>query len=1158
MIKFKANNKLSRIVFSVFAIWIVLISFSYIRNTYTFKENILMLALNEARTNFNKDVLYRKWSAQEGGVYVKTSERIRPNPYLKVPNRDIKTENGDELTLVNPAYMTRLVHELEEKENGVTAHITSLNPIRKENQPDAWEIKALNSFENGAKEFYSIENINGKVTLRFMSPLLTEKACLNCHEVQGYKVGQIRGGISVSVPYEKYLEVAKIHKSDDLIFHLSLLLIGLVITLVTVKVFKNYNNKLQEESLKLKESEERFKFLADSVSEGILIHDDGIAVDVNKAFTDIFSYSKEEIVGKNVITSLVHPDDIPLVLVQKEKEISDSYEIRGVKKDGTNIFVALKGYNVIFSGRKLRVVSITNLTERKKQEAELIESEEKFRILTNNLPIGVSLLDKELNVLAINSYLKKIFPFKYESKIYKCFNVFNSESQNQICSDCNVVKTFNDGKTYSFEREIKINGVNRFFQITSSPIFDVTGNVSSVIEMIEDVTERKYFDEKLKESEERHRLLADNSSDVIWTMDKEGKFTYVSPSVEKLRGYTPEEVMKQTPEEVLSPSSLIHYMEGMKEVNKAIQKGERFPELKAELEQPCKNGSTVWTEATITGIYKANNEFVGILGVTRNISERKIIENALREAEAKYRSLINNSQTIIYSLNPDKTITFISPSVFKLLGYNSENEIIGKDFLQLIVEDDAKKVKDYFDKTIVSAELESGIEYRIFHKDGTLRWHKSIITNVFDDKENLISLIGNAIDITEMKYAEISLRESKIRYDLLAEQSRTVNWEVDINGLYTYVSQVSEQIWGYKPEELVGKKHFYDISPQEFAEKIKNDGLSIIRNKETILNFENPIIAKDGKTIWVLSAGMPILDESKKIIGYRGSDTDISNLKETEEELKNYLLELERINEELIFSKNTIEDSLYERNVLVDELEKAKLQMQEIIQQKDKFFSIIAHDLKSPFQGLLGLAQIISEDFDKLSLHEIQEYTSLLKTSADGIYKLLENLLEWARLQRDLIVFEPSSINVYEIIKSVLNTQHINAKKKKIEIVNNVDESVFANADVNMVNTIIRNLISNAVKFTKPNGSIEINSQIENDVVEVSVKDTGIGIPNKILDELFNIDVKNSRPGTEGEASTGLGLILSKEYVEMHNGKLWVESEVNVGSTFSFTLPINS
>lgn len=238
-----------------------------------------------------------------------------------------------------------------------------------------------------------------------------------------------------------------------------------------------------------------------------------------------------------------------------------------------------------------------------------------------------------------------------------------------------------------------------------------------------------------------------------------------------------------------------------------------------------------------------------------------------------------------------------------------------------------------------------------------------------------------------------------------------------------------------------------------------------------------------------------------------------------------------------------------------EEIKSQNSKLQKMNKEKDKFFSIISHDLKTPFNGFLGLTQILLEDLPSLSFEEIQDIVSALKTSATNLYRLLENLLEWSRFKNGILVFSPENLLVYDEIDDYLKSIIDLANKKWIEIKVNVPEDFTIFADRNMFRSIIQNLVSNAVKFTKKRGSVTVTASKTDGLIIFSVSDTGIGMKVDIVENLFKLDVQTSRTGTEGELSTGLGLILCKDFIEKHNGSIWVESKEGIGSEFHFTLP---
>ena len=229
--------------------WTIVVAASLRWNYSQVHVSIQEIARNIARTHFAKDLLFRKWNSLHGGVYVPRTESTPPNPYIDLdtfPERDITTPSGKALTLMNPAYMIRQVYDLAQKEGKVAAHITSLTPIRKENKADAWETDALKSFQTGTTEKNEIALINGMKFVRLMRPLFTEKSCLQCHAAQGHQVGDIRGGMSISIPIAPLENIYKNQLRQLLFTHIFFWIIGLLTITLS---FKTLHRRLLEEKM---------------------------------------------------------------------------------------------------------------------------------------------------------------------------------------------------------------------------------------------------------------------------------------------------------------------------------------------------------------------------------------------------------------------------------------------------------------------------------------------------------------------------------------------------------------------------------------------------------------------------------------------------------------------------------------------------------------------------------------------------------------------------------------------------------------------------------------------------------------------------------------------------------------------------------------------
>ena len=249
-----------------------------------------------------------------------------------------------------------------------------------------------------------------------------------------------------------------------------------------------------------------------------------------------------------------------------------------------------------------------------------------------------------------------------------------------------------------------------------------------------------------------------------------------------------------------------------------------------------------------------------------------------------------------------------------------------------------------------------------------------------------------------------------------------------------------------------------------------------------------------------------------------------------------------------------IED-ITEQMLAVEVIKQKNKELTKLNFEKDKFFSIISHDLRAPFNGFLALTELLSSGISQMSSEEIQECAVGMNTSAKSLYGLLENLLQWARLKEGHMPFIPRMINVYQLTQEVIDTEKEAIKMKKLRVDCHMDKNLQAMADRYMFQSVIGNLLSNAIKFTPRNGRVKLDGKLMDDQLTVSVSDSGIGMSEKMLDKLFNLGENSSRSGTEGELSTGLGLFLCQGFIQKHKGKLWAESEEGKGSIFNFTLP---
>ncbi len=403
------------------------------------------------------------------------------------------------------------------------------------------------------------------------------------------------------------------------------------------------------------------------------------------------------------------------------------------------------------------------------------------------------------------------------------------------------------------------------------------------------------------------------------------------------------------------------------------------------------------------------------------------------------------------------------------------------------------------------------------------------------------------------------------KYDLEIQSSlKPIRFELLITG---YKGKIWTEVNEYpilKDDRLVGIKSIVrDISPNkisqlqliEESEKILksffDSGKDLIEKSESsaiIPAIEN-VYKQHQEGLSKLKASSLPESINEKNLFWCGFINDINENKKSVNLLKKMLKELSD-------SKSIIETNLYQKNALIEELTIIKLKLEKTNAEKDKFFSIISHDLRSPFSGFLGLTQIISEQFEDLSMSSLMEIGKSMHNSASNLFRLLENLLEWSRMLQGKIEFNPIYYPINELIQQTVNVNKSLAGLKRITINNNIKDEINAFIDVRMIETIFRNFLSNAIKFTPQGGIIQIDAYNNENEIIISFKDNGIGMNNDLVGKLFNLSEKTNRVGTEGELSSGLGLILSKEFIQKHNGKLWVESQEDVGSTFYLSIPV--
>jgi len=499
---------------------------------------------------------------------------------------------------------------------------------------------------------------------------------------------------------------------------------------------------------------------------------------------------------------------------------------------------------------------------------------------------------------------------------------------------------------------------------------------------------------------------------------------------------------------------------------------------------------------------------VGVSYLNRLYSRLKSAEKNLKELSSKQEKMISNISDVIAIMDKSGVITYKSTNIKRHFGWSPE-ELIGKSGFYNVHPDDQSKLEKEFGLLLINEKNIVSEEFKYRCKDETYKYVQLTAKNMIQDP-HINGLLLNYRDITAKKKALDRLIDNEIKYRTLFEYSVDIVCILDLKGKILDINKAGLDLFEYSREELL-KMNVADFIYEEDKEKSKSYFEKL--NKEGFYKlYEGRIVTKAGKIRWIQVSSSEIIIDGIKI----GSQDVIRDITEEKEVL----------------------DELKDLNVT-----------------KDKFFSIISHDLRNPFISIIGFSELLMENINSKQFDNMQEFATIINETAIHSNKLLTNLLDWSNLQRGTFSNKLEPLLLHDLITEAYELHDGNALQKGINLIVNIAEDLSVFADKNMTTTILRNLISNAIKFTKAGGTIKLEAIVVENVIRISVLDTGVGISEKDLQNIFKIESSFSTKGTLQEKGTGLGLILCKEFVGKQNGEIWVESELGIGSTFSFTLP---
>ncbi len=883
---------------------------------------------------------------------------------------------------------------------------------------------------------------------------------------------------------------------------------------VNKKILKNDTSKKEEKQDQMIQ-QATIDCLCKIAPIGIVMVVNRNIVQVNDRFCELVGYDREELINKSA--RMVYPSDEEYEHVGKElyeqinKYGTGTVETQFRRKDGKLIQFLLSSALVDPKNPSLGTIfTALDITKIKRLEKELVTKEKRFHEFVNMLPLVVFEMDAVGNLSFVNEKGFKLLGYSPE-------DIENGLNALQVLIPSDRKKAWTDMVRNS--KGENLGGVEYLVRKKNGELFPVLVHALPKISdgkhigfrgTLIDITERKNKEIKLKESEETYRILSENSDDLISLYDEKLRMIYINAeSHSRVLGYPAKKFLKFT-----FKMSITH-KDDIIPITNIVKKGFEEGSYRGQIRFKHQKGHYLWFQITAK-FFSVDLDKRKLLVVARNITDIKQVEKDLRESEEKYRCLTENSDDLI-SLYDEK---------FRLIYVNAESHsrVLGypeKKFLKLTSKMSITHKDDIIPFTnIIKKGIEEGsyrYQIRFKHQKGHYLWFQ-VTAKFFSVDLEKRKLLVVSREITDIKQAEKNLRESEEKFRTIAELAFMGIMIIQEDKI-KYINAALLNIFGFSSKDVEGwtKEDITRLVYPEDLEFLKTHRRDL---REGVLGikcyYSYRTLTKNGNVKWI--------DQFSKTIIFEGEPAelitiiDITEKKEAEEELINL---------------NKLKSELFVRT---------------------------SHELKTPLVSIKGFSDLLlTGNRSKLDNDSISKITEI-KNGADRLQKLIGDILKSAELESGYTKIKLKSDNLSNLINICVKGVQGFADLRKHQVELNVEPNLITNFEREQIHKVVSNLLNNAIKYTPPNGKIEINSIIKNNVILTSIKDNGIGLTKEEKQMVFKQFGKIERYGQNLQViseGTGLGLFISKKIVELHGGEIWVESKGrNQGSTFYFTLPI--
>lgn len=659
-------------------------------------------------------------------------------------------------------------------------------------------------------------------------------------------------------------------------------------------------------------------------------------------------------------------------------------------------------------------------------------------------------------------------------------------------------------------------------------------------------------------ADNKEKILLNDSIKVLYRYDHQtDSYDYISQNIEELTGYKAEELNKFGFKKIVKDKIIDRLDRLSINVNNTKEGIEDFY---ARYFIKAKDGSGKWIEDNSLVTLSADGKRLKSIGVLRDLSLIEEYIDELEDERNKINKIFDIAEVILLMLDKNETVLMINNAGAKILGYNKD-EIIGKNWIDFYIpENNRETYRGYFKQLVTNEikEIPKDFTNSVLCRNMSeriIKWSNSVINN---ENEEFLYSLSSGLDITE------NFRKEKVQQTIhtILEYA---NSESNLDELYKFIHQAIRGLMPAdnfyialynKEDNMITFPYFVDefdkdAPPQKFGkgltEYVITTGEATLVDKDMddkLVHAGAAELVGTQSSIW-LGVPLKILDNTIGVIVVQDYQSE-----ETYTETEKEIFEVISYSISRAIERKRVQQ---EKDDLLEELK-------QLNQSKDKLFSLISHDLRSPFNSLLGFSEILTSEYETLTDEEIKEYLNVISEASKNLFSMTNNLLQYSRFQIGSFEFKPAKFNLLKIVNNSLKLLKGNAIKKDIKLIANIDKGISVFVDEDMFNSIVQNLISNAVKFTKKGGEVKISTEIikffdQPSQVEIKVEDTGIGMSKNDMNKVLSNQMF-STPGTQREYGTGLGLLLVKEFVEKNMGSFKIESKLNFGTTIIIHFPI--